>query len=104
MSRHARLSLAPPHRLTQDTAAALSPRIKTGSPSTTGKSPTNSSITQAVSTIPSSSRRLIVIVQDSRRATLSFSSFVNYVGKSYRQYTFLSTQYPPTASKLASDK
>lgn len=93
----------PPHRPTLDTAAELSPRIKTTSPSNSGVSRTNSSITQAVTTIPSSLRRLIVIVQASRRSAFGLLPTINCCGKSYCQYTFLSIQYPPTASQLASD-
>ena len=85
MSKPARLSLAPPHWLTHDTAATLSPRINAGSPSDAGLFPTSSSITQAVTTIPGSSIRLIVTVQVSRRSAFRFSSAVKPSGRSYRQ-------------------
>ena len=84
MSRPDRLSLAPPYRLTYDTAATLSLRINTGSPSNAGLSPTSSSIVQAVTTIPRSSNRLILMVQVSRSSALRFNSAATSFGKSYR--------------------
>ena len=104
MSKHARLSLAPPHRGIQDTAAVLSPRIRMGSPFSSTLSPTSSSMTHAVTTTPNNSNRLIVILQVSRRSAFLFSSAVSFFCKSYLQNTSLSTQEPPTASKLASDR
>ena len=68
MSRHALLSFAPPHRLTHVTAATLSPGIDNGSSTESGLSPLSSSIIHAFTTVPNSSRRLIVIVLVWRRA------------------------------------
>ena len=104
MSRHARLSLAPPQRLTHVTAATLSPRITMGSPTASGVSPLNFSIAQAVTTIPKSSSRLIVMVHVSRHSAFSCSSCVSSGGRSNLQDIRCSIQYPPTASKLASDR
>ena len=106
MSKHARLALAPPHRDIQDTAAVLSPRIRTRSPFPSALSPPSLSMTHAVTTMPYSSNRPIVILlllllqvlqvlQVSRRSALLLSSAVNSFGKSYLQNTFLSTQKPP---------
>ena len=55
----ARGSRVPPHRLTQVTADELSPRMRTGSPATEGRSSLTTTITYAVTTIASSSKRLI---------------------------------------------
>ena len=82
----------------------LSPRSAIGSPIDSGLSPTSSSITQAVTTIPSNSSKLIVTVQVSRRSAFYFNSVVSSGVRSYIQKTFLSTQYPPTASRLASGR
>ena len=71
MSRHALLSLAPPHRVTHNTAARLSPLINMGSPLASGRSPTSSSMTHAVTTIPSNSNRFIVMVQVSWQSVIS---------------------------------
>ena len=107
MSKHARLSLTPPHGEIQDTADVLSPRIRIGSPFASLSS-TSSSMTRAATTMPNISNRLIVILlqvlQVSRRSAFLFSSAVRSFCKSYLQNTFLSTQEPPTASKLTSDR
>ena len=104
MSKHALLFFAPPHLFTQETAATLSPRSAIGSPTDSGLSPTSSSITQAVTTIPSNSSKLIVTVQVSRCSAFYFNSVVSAGGRSYLQKNLLSTQCTPTASKLASDR
>ena len=74
MSKHTLLSLALPQRLTHVTVATLSPRITMGSPTESGVSPANSSITHAVTTIPNSSSKFIVMVHVSRRSAFRFSS------------------------------
>ena len=61
MSKHTLLSLALPQRLTHVTVATLSPRITMGSPTDSGVSPANASINHAVTTIPNSSSKLIVM-------------------------------------------
>ena len=92
MSKHDRLSLVPPLREIQDTAAVLSPRIRIRSPFASALSSDSSRMTHAVTTMPNNSSRLIVIVQDSRRSAFLFSSAVSSCGNSYLQNTFLSTQ------------
>ena len=114
MSRHALLSLAPPHRVTHDTTARLSPLIHMGSASASGRSPTNSSMTHAVATISTNSNRFIVMVQVSWKSfcdgtgLLAIGFSVEVCNQFFRQVVspkiFLSTQHPPDASKLASDK
>ena len=84
MSKHALLSLAPQHREIHDTAAMLSPLISIGSPAASGLSPTNSSMTHAVTTILSNSNRLIVMMHVSPNAFL-LRSVVSSSGKSYLQ-------------------
>ena len=81
----ARLSLAPPHRFAQVTAAKLSQRIKMGSPLDSRWSPTSSCMAHAVSTIPTSSSKLIVTLHVSRRAALRFSPAESARGESYLQ-------------------
>ena len=104
MSKRARLSLPRPHRKMQGTAAMLSPRKRIGFPFAPALSPTSSSMTHVVTTVPNSSNRLIVIVPVSRGSSFLLSSALSYSGKPYLQNIFLSTQNTPTASKLASDK
>lgn len=77
MSRPARLSLVPPHRSIHVTAATLSPRYKRGSPCSTGVSCFSTSMTQLVATIPSNSKKLIVMVQVSRRLAFSSAPVLN---------------------------
>ena len=93
MSRLALLSVAPPRRDTHETAM-VSPRIIIGSPAASDLSPTHSSITHPVTTVR----------KTSRRSAFLLSSAASSVGRSYLQHTFFSTQNPPTASKLASDR
>ena len=78
MSKHALLSLAPPHREIHDTAAMVSPLICIGSPAASGLSPTNSSMTHAVTIIPRNSNRLIVMVQISPTSAFLSSSEVSH--------------------------
>ena len=114
MSRHALLSLAPPHRVNHDTATRLSSLVSMGSPSASGRSPTSSSTTHAVTTIPSNSNRFIVMVQVSWKSfcdgtgLLAIGFSLEFCSQFFRQVVspkvFLSTQHPPAASKLASDK
>ena len=85
MSKHAIFSLAPSYREIHDTAAMLSPLISIGSPAASGLSPTNSSMTHAVTTILSSSNRLIVMVHASSGSAFLLSSVVSSSGKSYFQ-------------------
>ena len=103
ISKHFFVSLAPPQRLTHVTAATLSPRITMGSPTDSGVSAANFSITHAITTISSSSSKLIVMIHVSRRLAFRFSSCVSPSGRSYLRYIFFSTQQPPTASKLTSN-
>ena len=62
MSRDALWSLAPPHRVTHNTAALLSPLINMGYPSASGRSRTFSSMTHAVTIIRSNANSFIVMV------------------------------------------
>ncbi|CAB1099777.1 unnamed protein product [Ectocarpus sp. CCAP 1310/34] len=66
--------------------------MRIGSPLISGRSPTNSCITHAVMTIPTSSSRLIVTLLVSRHAALRFSSAEKSSGRSYLQYVRSSVQ------------
>ena len=78
----ASFSLALPQLLTQDTAAVLSPRINTFplGPWAVGLSPTDSSITYAVTAIPRRLSRFIVMLHVLRTSVFHFSSAVDAMG------------------------
>ena len=71
--KHVRLSLPPPHREIQHTAAVLSPRTSIEFPMASTLSRTISSTTRVVTTMPNNSNRSSVILQVSRRSSFSLA-------------------------------
>ena len=99
----ARGSRVPPHRLTQETADELSPRMRTGSPATEGRSSLTTTITYAVTTIASSSKRLIDSLLWEAQVVCADERCCSSTDKSYRHQTRDSQQKPPIAFGVASD-
>ena len=98
----ARGSRVPPHRLTQETADELSPRMRAGSPATEGRS-SLTTITCAVTTIASSSKRLIDSLLWEAQVVCADDRCCSSTDKSYRHQTRDSQQKPPIAFGVASD-
>ena len=90
----ARGSRVPPHRLTQETADELSPRMRAGSPATEGRSSFTTTITYAVTTIASSSKRLIDSLLWEAQVVRADERCCSLTDKSYRHQTRDSLQNP----------
>ena len=90
----ARGSRVPPHRLTQETADKLSPRMRTGSPAMEGRS-SLTTFTYAVTTIASSSKRLFDSLLWEAQVVCSDERCCSSIDKSYHHQTRDSQQNPP---------
>ena len=90
----ARGSRVPPHRLTQVTADELSPRMRTGSPATEGRSSFTTTITYAVTTIASSSKRLIDSLLWEAQVVCADERCYSSTDKSYRHQPGIPSKTP----------